>query len=214
MRLASLRPSYVIRRLAQKRFVRRMPDAPWLTESAVLLLSEWLKPTDTGLEWGSGRSTIWIGRRVARVLSVEHDEAWYREITMRLDSHGIAERIDYRFVDCPHTDTDEPDDHPYAAVADEVADASLDFALVDGRIRLTCLRRALPKLKPGGLLILDNANRYVPNRFGDGFATVHIPREKPLSDNWRRTLESLRDWRWLNCSDGIWDTRMWIKPLA
>jgi len=52
---------------------------PWLTQQANLILSTLLKPTDMGLEWGSGRSTIWFTQRVKYLTSVEHDEAWYKE---------------------------------------------------------------------------------------------------------------------------------------
>jgi hypothetical protein len=39
-----------------------------------------------------------------------------------------------------------------------------------------------------------------------------VQREGPLNEEWRQALESLRDWRWINTSDGLWDTRMWVKP--
>jgi hypothetical protein len=26
-------------------------------------------------------------------------------------------------------------------------------------------------------------------------------------------MEHLKDWRWINTTNGIWDTRFWIKPL-
>jgi len=36
------------------------PDAPWLTAHAIAFLVDWLRPEDTGVEWGSGRSTLWL----------------------------------------------------------------------------------------------------------------------------------------------------------
>ena len=38
----------------------------------------------------------------------------------------------------------EPLAHPYAAVADEFSDEALDFALVDGQMRLRCVERSYP----------------------------------------------------------------------
>jgi predicted O-methyltransferase YrrM len=38
-------------------------------------------------------------------------------------------------------------------------DQSFDVIVADGRARPACLRVAMPKLKPGGLLVLDNAER-------------------------------------------------------
>jgi predicted O-methyltransferase YrrM len=107
---------------------------------------------------------------------------------------------------------DEPKDHPYAAIADEMADESLDFALVDGQMRLRCLERVIPKLKPGGLLVLDGANRYLSNRFEAGHTTIQVVRDQPLNDEWQQAADTLSSWRWMNTSDGLWDTRLWVKP--
>jgi hypothetical protein len=45
------------------------PDVPWLTRQAVEILEDWLKPGYVGLEWGSGRSTLWFARRVSHLTS-------------------------------------------------------------------------------------------------------------------------------------------------
>ena len=73
------------------------------------------------------------------------------------------------------------------------------------------LRRSY-QLKPGGLLVLDGANRYLSNRFEGGFTTIQHTRSEPLNDEWRRFANRLRDWRAMNTSDGLWDTRLWVKP--
>jgi hypothetical protein len=106
----------------------------------------------------------------------------------------------------------EPLKHPYAGVADEIADATLDFVLVDGQMRLRCAEKALAKLKPGGLLALDGANRYLPNAFEGGFTTIQHTRTEPLNEDWQRLHDRLATWRRLSTSDGLWDTRFWIKP--
>jgi predicted O-methyltransferase YrrM len=51
-------------------------------------------------------------------------------------------------------------------------DDHIDFVLVDGITRQTCVRSSMGKLKPGGLLILDNANLYVPKKYQEGYTTV------------------------------------------
>ena len=211
MRLSSLKPSYLFPRLGQIAFERSFPDAPWLCRAAVLLLENWLKPDDRGMEWGSGRSTVWFARRVAHFMSVEDSRQWYDTTRKRIEHEGLADRIDYRFVPCELHEQAEPEAHPYADAALSIPDGSLDFALVDGNIRLLCLNRILPKLKPGGLLILDNAERYVPNRFLGRHTTAHSPRKAPPTPGWREALNRLKDWRWIDTSNGIWDTRFWVK---
>jgi predicted O-methyltransferase YrrM len=214
MNFHSLRPKYFFKRLAQLRFERSQPDAPWLTQSAILLLGSYLKPGDMGLEWGSGRSTIWFAQRVAKLTSVENDRQWHTLVKNNLAASPVNAKVDYRFIPCDHKEVDEPSSHPYADASRELPDASLDFALVDGAIRATCVNAVLGKLKPGGLLILDNANRFIPNKESGRHTTVHEPRSQPRSPGWARIMEQLSAWRWINTTDGIWDTRFWIKPPA
>jgi predicted O-methyltransferase YrrM len=178
----------------------------------VIILDNWLRPTDRGLEWGSGRSTIWLATRVAHVLSVEHNSVWYTRVKDALAERGLAEKVAYRLIDAPADQMAEPLEHPYAGVADEVADESLDFVLVDGQMRLRCAEKAVAKLKPGGLLALDGANRYLPNAFEGGFTTIQHTRTEPLNEDWQRLHDRLATWRRLSTSDGLWDTRFWIRP--
>jgi predicted O-methyltransferase YrrM len=198
--------------LGREAFRRRHPEAPAIVANAVILLDNWLRPTDRGLEWGSGRSTIWLASRVAHLLSVEHNPVWHARVRDAIAARGLAARVVYRLIDAPDDQMAEPLGHPYAGVADEIADASLDFVVVDGQMRLRCTEKALVKLKPGGLLALDGANRYLPNAFEGSFTTIQHTRREPLNQDWQRLQERLVTWRSMSTSDGLWDTRFWIKP--
>jgi predicted O-methyltransferase YrrM len=59
----------------------------------------------------------------------------------------------------------------YAEVIDDVVDGSLDFIVVDGHFREACLRRAVNKLRPGGLLIIDNTD-VLPETLLDSLRTA------------------------------------------
>jgi hypothetical protein len=37
-------------------------------------------------------------------------------------------------------------------------DHTFDLVLVDGRVRTECMQHAIPKIRPGGHLMLDNSN--------------------------------------------------------
>jgi hypothetical protein len=211
MHLSSIRPQYAIPRIARAWFERRNPDVPWLSPGAILLLDNWLKSSDRGMEWGSGRSTMWFAKRVEHVLSVEDNQQWHGIVHEKLAGAGVSGKVDQRFVACELGDHEEVTSHPYINVATELADSSLDFSLVDGKLRYGCLLAVLPKIKVGGLLILDNANRYVPNRFLGGHSTVHFPRNEPYSPAWAALLEKLAAWRSINTTDRIWDTRFWVR---
>ena len=212
MKREKLWPPYLWRYLVQQNFQRSHPDAPVMVANAVFILNAWLKPSDRGIEWGSGRSTAWLASRCAGLLTVEHDAAWHARTREQLSALGVADRVDYRLIPAEGDQMAEPPDHPYAMVADEFDDGSLDFAIADGQMRLRCAERAVAKLKPGGLLVVDGANRYLPNRVGDGFTTIQHIRQEPLNEEWRAFRDRLSGWRAMHTSDGLWDTRFWVKP--
>jgi hypothetical protein len=77
-------PRYVVNRINLWQYVKRHPAAPWLTSRAIEFLSQWLRPTDVGFEWGSGRITLWFTKRIKHLTSIEHDSAWYEIVQSRL----------------------------------------------------------------------------------------------------------------------------------
>jgi hypothetical protein len=46
----------------------------------------------------------------------------------------------------------------YVGIIDDVVGGSLDFIVVDGHFRKACLQRVARKLRPDGLLIIDNTD--------------------------------------------------------
>lgn len=163
--LASLAPGAMLRN-----------PYPWLVFDAV----DYLNPIDMRgwriFEYGSGASTLYWLRKGARLTSVEHDAAWYEQVRARLPAGAD---VDYRLAPPEPPESPRPSLDPadpaacvsanyvhdgltyrrYVAQVDGVADGSLDLAVVDGRARSSCLVRAAPKVRPGGLLILDNSER-------------------------------------------------------
>ncbi len=155
--------------------LRRSPQ-PWLVFGAIDHIDQINIRGWRIFEYGSGGSTLYWLRRGAQVTSVEHDAAWYDRVRARIPS-GAA--IDYRLAppeppELPPTTFDPanpatcasaspPHDGRtywrYVTQIDSFADASLDLVLVDGRARTACLAHAAPKVRPGGLLILDNSER-------------------------------------------------------
>lgn len=194
---------YVRARLSESWFRWRNAEAPWLTPEAISVLASWLRPTDVGIEWGSGRSTAWIGARVGRLLSLEHDMAWYERVRV-----GLPPNVELRLY--PEISRSEPV-CDYVRAADALENESLDFALVDGvtELRDACTRAIIAKLKPGGLLVVDNANWFIPHATHSPIRTA-----QPASDLWRDVIEQLRAWRCIWTTNDVSDTALWIKPPA
>jgi predicted O-methyltransferase YrrM len=204
-------PFYVRDRLLLKAHEWRHPADPWIGRSTVAFLRMWLRKTDCGLEWGSGRSTLWFGHHVGHLLSVEHDPVWAERVRTMLREAGLTERVDYRLCEAGPGST--PGTMPsYLRVADELAPESLDFCLVDGALREQCARAAIAKLKPGGLLIVDNIERYFPREPKSRAPNARSPADGFANAGWRDFADNVSSWRCLWTSDGVTDTACWIKP--
>jgi hypothetical protein len=143
---------------------------PWITFPAMRWLDAYLQPSMAVFEWGAGGSTLFLARRVARVVSVEYDAGWCAAVADRLGPLAL------RNVELRHLPPERGDEGAlYRSSAPEFAgmhfrryvesvgehpDRAFDVVLVDGRARLGCVLSALPKLKDDGVLILDNSERF------------------------------------------------------
>nr|MDT0657150.1 class I SAM-dependent methyltransferase [Micromonospora sp. DSM 115978] len=201
-------PRYVVDRVRQLRYSRRHPDAPWLTPRATEILTTMLRPTDHGVEFGSGRSTRWLGGRVRHLTSVEHDDEWYGTVGAMLKDHGIH-NVDHLYAP-PDVPPGRGTDSEYARTLLRFEDGSLDFVLVDGTYRDACARFSLGKLRPGGLLIIDNVDRYLPS--DSRSPASRRPSHGPAGPVWSEVVDVLADWRHIWTSNGVWDTAIYLKP--
>ena len=195
-------PRYIVNRLRLMAYERRHPDAPWLTQEMVALLESWLRPEDHALEWGAGRSTLWLARRVGRLTSVEHNPSYHLRLKACLQAEGLR-NVELHFCE---------QEAEYVAVAAQLPPESLDFVLVDGVARDLCALAALSRLKAGGILVLDNSNRYLPS--ASCAPTSRHPPDGPASERWGVFAGCVQRWRCLWTSNGVFDTALWVKPPA
>lgn len=186
-------------------------DAPWLTSEAVAFLERWLQPDRVGFEWGSGRSTVWFARRVRQLTSIEHDPHWYDQIARCLAEEGLAPRVTYRRF---AVDNVADAGHPYVSAILEHHDEGLNFCLVDGvtRLRAQCALACLPKLARGGIVIVDNANWFLPHGPKSRAPNSRGPADGYASAAWQEFAREVANWPCTWTSDGITDTAIWTKP--
>ena len=87
----------------------------------------------------------------------------------------------------------------YISVIDEYRDNSIDFIFIDGKSRSKIANKVLPKIKPGGFLILDDAQRYIDN---------------PKYDNeWLSFLEKVKNWKYIRTDNWVSRTDLWQKII-
>jgi hypothetical protein len=194
-------PAYVKSRTRQILYEWRHHHSHWLCPDALRFLAGWLEPTDVGFQWGSGEGTFWLAERVGHLTCVEHDPARADEIQVRLQAEGLGERVTYHTEG--HGNAMESIDAAYVRLIDSATDYSLDFCSVAGPLPLACCLASILKLKHGGLLILENADRYLSHE-GE-LAAVK-------SDCWDDVAWHLAPWRQIWTTNGLAETGIFIKP--
>ena len=205
--------AYLANRLREKLYRRLHPDLPWLSPEAVRILSANLQSSDVGLEFGSGRSTLWFAQRVGFLTSVEHNPEWHRRVSVQARRLGLTNLTCLLAPGEDKAAADPAGPLPggaYVRTADRFADGSLDFILVDGIYRDACANAALSKLRSGGLFILDDAHRYLPSESKSPYARTL--EDGPATPAWARFLAAVSTWRCQWTSNGVSDTVIFYKP--
>lgn len=164
------------------------PWEPWLTREAIEILDKTLTPRMKLFEFGAGASTLWYAKRCLFVDAVEHDPIWACLLSKAIASDGIRNA-------CVFFGSPENGYKEYLALAMASLErrgpkfGPYDVVVVDGRCRVRSVRIAAPYVRPGGLLILDNA-------------------ERPWYSEVRSILSG---WSVQETSNGIWRTDLFRK---
>lgn len=181
------------------------PNRPWTTPASIRFFDKVLTKEMIGLEYGSGRSTLYFSNKLKKLVSIEHYEGWYAKVNTELENNSIK-NVDYFLIlkeDTPDK-TDDSDIELNKLVGSEprndftnyynkvlaYEDGYFDFVLIDGRARVKCGLNAITKLKSGGIFVLDNSER---------------PRYEPLHS-------ALSGWPKVETTSGLTNTTIWIKP--
>ncbi|NGX49316.1 MAG: hypothetical protein K940chlam5_00914 [Candidatus Anoxychlamydiales bacterium] len=201
----------------------KAPITPIIVGTAIDWLEVNIKPSWKVFEWGSGFSTIYWSQRVKEIISVEHNIAWRNRLTSLLKKQsGLENYIMYLippddlFLKQAMTNavasklSEDPTKYiskhfltsnfeNYVKKIDSYPDEYFDLVFVDGRARSSCIKHALPKIRKGGYLILDNA---------DDVARPYYIMAKQLVKRWNH-IEFY--------GPGLirknkWTTTIWTKP--
>lgn len=150
---------------------------PWVNYTAIDTLRQMLRPDMSVFEYGTGGSTLFFGRRVGHLVSVEHDAGWAADVR---DAMSEVEHCPWEMLEVPSTaPLHKADVNPadpaaygsafpgctgrsfkdYASSIDRFQEGSFELVLVDGRARPSCAMHAIPKVAPGGCLMVDDVER-------------------------------------------------------
>lgn len=203
-----LTPRYIWSRILWKTYHRRFPFAPYLNAKITQELDQIIGPTSQGVETGSGSSTIWFAERCGHLISIEHDAKWANRVTDWLTERALSEKVDVTLCE------QGPDGTPrsYVDTILKLPESSLDFALIDSKKRDSCALAVLPRIKSGGIIIVDDVHRYIARE-----KPSHAPFARGLSSGnasakWDEFAENTQNWPCVWRSDGVSDTAVWTKP--
>lgn len=129
---------------------------PWLSLGAIIALEGIVNKRLRVLEFGSGGSTIFWAKNCKNVKSFETNADWYQKVQQKVKRYrnveiGLAnEKQILRAI------TKEPDKH-------------YDIVLVNPNLkearRTLLAEAAVPKVKPGGWLVINNYGKYGMENF-------------------------------------------------
>jgi hypothetical protein len=199
-------PTYLRDRLTVMRWEKANPDKPWLVRAAVESLDDLIRPGDVMAEFGSGRSTKWFCSKVSpagKVISTEDYQPWYEKV--KADLAGLS-NVEYLFGG----QTPEEYLAPATAAVARIG-GRIDVALIDGfKHRDHAALWALDRVKPGGMVIINNVNRYLPHATRSPASLA--PGKAGMTPLWEQYAARTRSWRYEWFSSGVTDTAIWFVP--
>jgi hypothetical protein len=140
-------------------------SAPWWNRHAINYFGAHVNRGDRVFEWGSGGSTAWLLSKGAAVISIEDDMEWVdnaRTLSPGADLRAIPGKgtgsVKETFLEGRPDERDRRFFDDYVAAIDEFPADSFDVVVVDGVCRVECFQRALAKVRPGGLIVVDDTD--------------------------------------------------------
>lgn len=118
----------------------------WLNYALLNFLVPRLSPTIRMYEYGCGYSTRFFSKYVKTIHSLEDNAEWFKFATTNKPENATI------------TLQPDVDKYPSMILSEE---GTFDLILVDGIVRNDCVREAIQKLSPAGVLILDDTHRDV-----------------------------------------------------
>ncbi|HEV2208515.1 MAG TPA: class I SAM-dependent methyltransferase [Verrucomicrobiae bacterium] len=159
-----LHPQYLARCVRHNLINGKTPldlEVPWFSYAAIDFLGTFLQPHMTVGEYGSGGSTLFFAHRVKSVFSIEDNPKWYELVSTRLKERGLS---NVTLVLRPF-DFKSPVDFEHSSYLHALPDEPFDVIVIDGseewtQVRPVCFQLAERRVKPGGLILVDDSWRY------------------------------------------------------
>lgn len=132
---------------------------PWFTNSFLKELAKWDISNWDIFEWGSGYSTLWFSQNCKNLTTIEHSLEWGKAVQASLDKLNIKNvSLKIRKGSKQEDIGDNGLETSYVEAIEE-ENKKYDCIIIDGIHRNDCAFKAIKHIKPGGIIILDNADQ-------------------------------------------------------
>lgn len=143
---------------------------PSINPDALRKLERIINDKSKVFEYGTGGSTIWLAKRVGKLVSVEHNRDWFRVLRegIREDFGEIPKnltlmlRLNTPILNDAWVESETTKEFIGMNYIDSILnypDGYFDLVIVDGRARMSCLFNSRFKVKKAGFLLLDDSQR-------------------------------------------------------
>jgi len=122
---------------------RNSEPIPWVTYSFIDFIADRIQKDHTVFEFGSGNSTFYYAQRAQKVISVEHDKAWYEKVSATKPQNS-------EMIFC-----ELEEGGAYSKMPVQIG-LKFDIIIVDGRDRENCCYNSVSALSDEGVVILDD----------------------------------------------------------
>ncbi|MDQ3624909.1 MAG: class I SAM-dependent methyltransferase, partial [Verrucomicrobiota bacterium] len=112
-------------------------------------------------EYGSGGSTVFFASRTAAVTSTESDQGWLARVQAELSRRALTNVVlQYRPFDFFKAEHFGDSKYLHSIPAQQFDVIVIDTPEQDVVVRPACFAYAESRIKPGGIIIVDDAWRY------------------------------------------------------
>lgn len=167
----ALHPQYLSRYVAHnaRSFLQHKTpldlEIPWFSYAAIDFLDSHVRTHMTAFEYGSGGSTLFLAKRVRSVYAVEDNATWFDLVEQRLHQRAFSNVT----MKLHPFDAKNPAGFEQSAYLLAIPDEKFDVIIIDGseewtQVRPTCFSYVEDRVKPGGIIVLDDSWRYTAPR--------------------------------------------------
>ena len=133
-----------------------------MSDEEIKKIEQYLKPTNTFLEWGSGGSTLYFSKLVLEYISIEYDIKWYKRIKRQI---LVNQYKNIKYIYCPPDNNTAPTGHKnsnpkdflsYVNIVDNIPKTRYDTVLIDGRSRVACAKKILHYIDQNSVIFVHD----------------------------------------------------------